>query len=193
MISDDDNKAKAGFTLVEAVMSIAILAVTMATMATMLRYSDNAAAQARLESTALLEFSRQCNWLVNVPMSSFKDSITNYMSATGKSWPLTGNNAIVVSSGTADNYACGLLYEPPGGADYPPKYYLMKTASSGAFPYTITLKLDKSSPAGAVSGPEAVDSFSVDLSMTYSPPTLLIQTPGTNSPAKTLNFLFEKW
>jgi len=193
MISAAANKENSGFTLIESVMTIAILAVTMATMATMMRYSDNAATQARLESTALLEFSKQCNWLVNVPMSSFKDSVTTYMADRGASWPLTGGNSVVVSTNSAVGYACGLLYEPPTGTNYPPRYYLMQSGSLGAFPYTVTLKLDKASPTNAYTTIDAINAFSINVSMTYAPPTLLNQTPGSESPTKTFNFNFEKW
>lgn len=193
MISDVANKKKFGFTLIESVMTIAILAVTMATMATMLRYSDNAATQARLEATALLEFSKQCNWLVNVPMTSFKDSITTYMADRGASWPLAGVNAVTVTTNSAVGYSCGLLYEPPTGTYYPPRYYLMRSGTLGAFPYTITLSLDKASPTNAYTTVDAIDAFTVNVSMVYAPPTLLNQTPGTGSPTKTFNFSFDKW
>jgi len=171
-----------GFTLVEAIMTIAILAITMATMATVLRYSDNSAMQARLDSRAMLEFAKQCNWLVNVPMSAFKESLTEY---GGGSMPVSFTLDPDSSPGDSD----GLLYEPPSDPDAPPRYYLMNVGTQGVFPYSVTLTVAIASGTTI----EDATSFNVNVSMAYSPPTLLDQSPDVGIPTKTFNFGFQKW
>lgn len=162
------------FTLVEAVMTIAILAVTMTTMATIIRYSDNSAMQARLDSMGMLEFAKQTQWLVNVPMSSFRESLN----AHGGTLPLT----LTVDKESEAGAALGLLYDPAS-------YFLMQNSDGGAFPYTLVLTVESREELGV----DAATYFDVAVNMVYNPPTLFDQSPEDPELQKEFNFSFEKW
>lgn len=66
------NKA---FTLIEAVMSMVVVAVgTMAVVAS-LRYGDLAALRARVDARGSQEFAKQTKWVINYPPSEFKSLV----------------------------------------------------------------------------------------------------------------------
>jgi type II secretory pathway pseudopilin PulG len=68
----DKNKA---FTLIEAVMSMVVVAVgTMAVVAS-LQYGDNAALRARIDARGSQEFARQTQWVMNYPSSDFRQIV----------------------------------------------------------------------------------------------------------------------
>jgi len=166
---------RAAFTLVESVMTIAILAVTMATMVTALRYSDNAAMQARLDSLAAMEFAKQCQWLVNTPMSSFRENLINFKGTNSTAITSLTCNATLTSTHS-------LL--PPITS-----YYLM---DGGAFPYKTVLTV---TPMPAGSSYENATYFQTEVIFSYSPPTLLNQTPDASLsyvPLKQFDFDFQK-
>lgn len=63
------NKA---FTLIEAIMSMVVVAVgTMAVVAS-LRYGDMAALRARVDARGSQEFAKQTKWIINYPSSDFR-------------------------------------------------------------------------------------------------------------------------
>jgi len=64
-----------GFTIIEAVMSMVVVAVgTMAVVAS-LRYGDLSALRARIDARGSQEFAKQTKWVVNYPPSVFRELV----------------------------------------------------------------------------------------------------------------------
>lgn len=62
-----------GFTLIESIVSMAVVAAgTMAVIAS-LKYGDNAALRARLDARGGKEFAKQVQWVVSYPSQEFRN------------------------------------------------------------------------------------------------------------------------
>jgi prepilin-type N-terminal cleavage/methylation domain-containing protein len=165
-----------GFTLIEAVLTIAILAVSITAMVAMLRYSDNSAMQAAIEANAALQFSRQSQYLVNMPMSVFKANLKTEIGGTNI---LAGGKTITAGTNSTNNPLFSGLLAPITDHNLIP----------GAVPVTATLNI-KAVPDASV----AIDSqqpFLITLTLSYNVPTMLNYSNGLIS--NSLSATYYKW
>jgi hypothetical protein len=77
-----------GFTIVESIMSMAIVAAGTLALIASLKYGDNTALRARLDSRGGKEFAKQVQWIVSYPSEILRsrlpgrDSIWTYTETT---------------------------------------------------------------------------------------------------------------
>ena len=180
MTSDaHNNNPNKAFTLVEAIMTIAILSITMVTMAIMIQFSDNSAMQANLSSLAMLTFGQQAAYVTQVPMSAFKAGLDDIGCGTNST--IATNIVNKNDQVFAKNVLAAVTQDPTL-----PNQSLFLTKDSGewSIPYTNSLSV-------TASGGENIDSatnLTVTISLNYQAPNLL----STNPIPRRLTFTFLK-
>ena len=172
----------AGYSLVETIIAVAILALALATAVSVMQLSDNIASQTQIDAGALMTFNQSASYVANAQMACFRASLASYMSSNGIS--SLGTNGVTVNLGTnsGNNATFGMLPEPY-------TYYLSQVGGFNAFPYTITFTV--SSPEG--SNAATANYFQIGLQLTYSEPSLLVTTVGATNAPKQLSIVFQKW
>lgn len=92
---DAKNRA---FTLVEAIMSMAVVAIGTLAVVASLRYGDYAALRARLDARGSQEFARQSQWIVNYPPEVFREKLAQHAtsgSLEDSSWPPSSSKILI--------------------------------------------------------------------------------------------------
>ena len=181
------NKA---FTILEAVVSMAVVAIGVASVVTLLRTADNAAYRVRAESRAAAVFSAQSDWLVGMPFANFESYAGLATNATygpsgagGETRLIFPADEIDVANPTNTAYHRGYLIQNVS--------VTAASANAPQLPYSISVAaVAKDSGGGVATNMADVEHYSVTNTMLYViPPMMRTGTSETN----TLSIGFEKY